>query len=276
MTGVGGFDAGGNTAAAGAAGAGQAGQAGAPTEDLSAPKPSPGCSANNAPADGKHDISVALVARSYVLRKPPTYAAATQKAWPLVLALHPNGSASDYWDGTTGIRAIRPLFSDKAIVVMPQAVANDWRTNVADDLAYFDALIPELENTLCIDMHRIFAMGHSGGGSYSGVLGCMRPDIRAFAASGAVIYFDKAKCVGKAAAWITIGMDEAIPERIDYRDFFRTFAGCAETSKSVTPSGCVVYDCPDPKRPIEFCSHVGGHEWPDYGSQATVDFFTQF
>jgi polyhydroxybutyrate depolymerase len=147
---------------------------------------------------------------------------------------------------------------------------------VAVDLTYFDALVSELESNLCIDLHRIFAMGHSGGGSYSGVLGCMRNDIRAFAASGAVIYFDKAECVGKPAAWITIGVDESIPERIEYRDFFRSYTTCAETSKSASPMGCVLYDCPDPKRPIEFCSHVGGHEWPDYGSQATFDFFSQF
>jgi polyhydroxybutyrate depolymerase len=276
-TSLGGAGAAGNAVVGGAAGSSQAGQAGtAATEDLSLPKPSPGCSASATPAEGNHNLKVGDVMRSYLLRKPQGYAASAQKPWPVVLALHPNGPAADYWDGTTGIRALRPLLSDKAILVMPQAVANDWRTDVAVDLTYFDALVSELESTLCVDMHRLFAMGHSGGGSYSGVLGCMRPDIRAFAASGAVIYFDKAACVGKAAAWITIGVDEAIPERIDYRDFFRTNATCAETSKSVTPAGCVVYDCPDPKRPIEFCSHVGGHEWPDYGSQATVDFFKQF
>jgi len=39
-------------------------------------------------------------------------------------------------------------------------------------------------------------------------------------------------------------MDESIPERVDYLDFFRTFAGCAATNKSVEPSPCVAYDCP--------------------------------
>jgi hypothetical protein len=108
------------------------------------------------------------------------------------------------------------------------------------------------------------------------VLGCYRAVIRAFAASGAVIYFTPADCKGTPAAWITIGQDEAIPDRITYRDFFRTYAGCQTTSKNVTPAGCVAYDCPSPERPVEFCSHVGGHAWPDYGSQATFDFFSQF
>jgi len=67
----------------------------------------PGCSANSAPAEGNHDLKVGDVARSYGLRKPQGYAAQAQKPWRVVLALHPNGSMSDYWDGTSGIRALR-------------------------------------------------------------------------------------------------------------------------------------------------------------------------
>jgi polyhydroxybutyrate depolymerase len=258
---------------AGAAGAGRGGGAG---EDLDAPKPSEGCNSAAAPAEGKHELTVGALERSYVLRKAKGYSASAKKPWPIVLALHPNGSASDYWDATTGPRALRPLFADEALLVMPQAQMDDWRTDLATDVAYFDALLEELKTTLCLDERRIFAMGHSGGGSFSGVLGCERTDIRAIAASGAVIYFDREKCVGKPAAWITIGEDEAIPERIEYRDFFRTYAACTTTSTPVSPSPCVAYECPDARRAVTFCSHAGGHEWPSFGSQATFDFFSRF
>lgn len=264
--------------AAGSAGSGgqTGGSAGAPADDPNLPKPSAGCNVSDAFADGAHEIAVGDLTRQYSLTKPDGYDAAAKKAWPLVLALHPNGSAMDYWNPATGSRAIRPLLKDKAIVVMPQARNDDWRGDLPADLAYFDSMIQELAAKLCIDQTRVLSLGHSGGGSFSGVLGCHRTDVRAIAASGSVIYFDEADCVGKPAAWITIGVDEAIPERIEYRDFFRTFAGCAETSKASEPEGCVLYDCPSAERPVEFCSHPGGHEWPDYGATASVDFFEQF
>ena len=46
------------------------------------------------------------------------------------------------------------------------------------ELAYVDALVSQLQSALCIDTTRIFSMGFSGGGSFSGMLGCDRTDIR--------------------------------------------------------------------------------------------------
>jgi polyhydroxybutyrate depolymerase len=275
-TSVGGAGAGGS---AGAAGGGGAGQAGTAPVDPNAPDPSPGCGSQNPLPEGDVDIQVGDLMRSYTVRLPVSYDAS--KALPLVLALHPNETAPSYWDGMSGDRALRPLLADKALLVLPHGRlnennANDWRGDVPLDLAYFDALIEEIESRLCVDLKRIFAIGFSGGGSFAGALGCYRPDIRAFAAGGAVIYFEEAECTGTAAAWITIGDEEAVQGRLDYRDFFRTDAGCAETTASVDPEPCVAYDCPDPERPVHFCSHPGGHVWPTFGTQAAWDFFAQF
>jgi poly(3-hydroxybutyrate) depolymerase len=266
----------GTTSGGSAGSSGSAGSAGTAAEDPNAPQPSAGCKVTDALAEGEHAIQVGDLERSYVLRKPAGYDPAANKAWPLVLALHPNGSKQDYWDPTTGDRALRPLLKDKAILAMPQARNDDWRGDVPLDLAYFEALVDELQAKLCVDERRLFAMGHSGGGSFSGALGCYRQDIRAIAASGAVIYFEEAECVGKPAAWITIGEEEAIPERLDYRDFFRTSAGCETTSKPVEPAPCIAYDCASAKRPVVFCSHSGGHIWPPFGATASVQFLSQF
>jgi polyhydroxybutyrate depolymerase len=248
--------------------------AGGSAADPQAPEPSSGCDGASELPEGAQDIDVGDLTRSFVTRKPTGYDA--KKPWPLVLALHPNGSNSSYWDVTTGARAVRPLLQNSAVLVLGQARNDDWRGDVPLDLGYFDALIAEVEARLCIDKQRIFAMGFSGGGSFAGALGCYRKDIRAIAAGGAVIYFTPADCVGTPAAWITIGDDEAVQGRLDYRDFFRDSAGCSATSSNVAPSPCVAYDCPDPERPVQFCSHVGGHEWPDFGSAAAVAFFERF
>jgi polyhydroxybutyrate depolymerase len=257
-------------------GSGSGGSAGTTATDPDVPDPSAGCDVTDAFAEGDHAIKVGDLERSYILRKPAGYDPSTKKAWPLVLALHPNGSKQDYWDPTTGERALRPLLKDKAILVMPQARNDDWRGDLPLDLAYFDNLLNELQAKLCIDQRRLFSMGHSGGGSFSGVLGCYRTDIRAIAASGAVIYFEPAECIGKPAAWITVGEEEATPERTAYVEYFRTSAACATTSTAVEPEPCVAYDCPSAERPVVFCAHAGGHFWPPFGTAATVDFFSQF
>lgn len=247
----------------------------APVIDAPTSMKSAGCLSGKDLTEGAATITVGGVSRKYTLRKPAGYT--KDKAWPLVLALHPNGSNMGYYDTTTGSRAMRPLMKDKGILVLPNARVDDWRGDLLTDLAYFEALIGLLKKEMCIDESRIFSMGFSGGGSFSGVLGCSRTDIRAIAVGGAVIYFDKTKCVGKPAAWITIGDGEAVPERIAYRDFWRTRNECTTMTTVVPPAAtCGAYNCPDPGRPVHFCSHAGGHEWPSFGAQGAWDFFTKF
>jgi polyhydroxybutyrate depolymerase len=236
---------------------------------------SAGCTSGKELAEGAATITVGGVARKYTLRKPTGYSAS--KPWPLVLALHPNGSNMSYFDTTTGSRAMRPILKDKGILVLPEARMGDWRGDLPTDLAYFEALVALLKKEMCIDTSRMFSMGFSGGGSFSGVLGCMRTDIRAIASGGAVIYFDKAKCTGKPAAWITIGDGESIAARTEFRDFWRTRNECTTMTKVVPPAPtCVAYTCPDPARPVEFCSHSGDHEWPAFGAEAAWLFFSKF
>jgi poly(3-hydroxybutyrate) depolymerase len=253
---------------------GAAGAAGSAPVDPNAPEPSSGCDSADAPADGATDIVVGDLTRSYVLRKPASYDA--KKPWRLLLALHPNGSSSSYWDGTSGERAFRPLVADDAVLVLPQARDNDWRGDVPLDLSYFDALIERIETTLCIDKKRIVAAGFSGGGSFSGALGCYRTDIRAIAVGGAVSYFEEQDCIGKPAVWITIGDGEAVQGRLDFRDYWRSYAGCQESGSVSEPATCTAYDCPDPKRPVEFCSHPGDHVWPSFGTEAAWAFLSSF
>jgi polyhydroxybutyrate depolymerase len=214
--------------------------------------------------------------RSYTLRLPVAYTAT--RAWPLVLALHPNGGAGiGYWDGTA--RPLRQVLRDRAVLVLPLARGTqgnwDWRGDLPADLAYFDALLRRLEGGLCLDQSRIFAMGFSGGGSFSGVLGCARRDIRAIAVGGAVTYFDPATCVGSPAAWVTIGMGDLIPARETFRDFWWMRNRCQAGTTPVPPASCVAYGCPA-GAPVHYCRHPGGHEWPEFGTEAAWAFFAQF
>ncbi|AKF03097.1 alpha/beta hydrolase family esterase [Sandaracinus amylolyticus] len=235
---------------------------------------STGCTSGEGLAEGEHRFTLGGLDRLYRLRLPEGYS--RDRAWPLILALHPNGGNAGYWDGTSGDRAIRELAREEAIVLVAQAREGDWRGDLPVELAYFDHVIDELESTLCIDTSRIFSMGFSGGGSFSGVLGCMRDDIRAIASGGAVIYFDREACVGEPAAWITIGAEELIDGRAQFRDFWRDRSGCDATSTATDPAPCTAYDGCESARPIHYCQHAGGHVWPAFGTQAAWDFFHQY
>jgi poly(3-hydroxybutyrate) depolymerase len=237
-----------------------------------------GCGMPAGLPEGQATIAVGGANRTYILRLPAGYSG--DRAWPLVLALHPNGgSGIGYWDATTGARSIRSLARDKAIVVLPLARPMgggfDWRGDLPADLAFFDALMMRLEGKLCIDKQRIFAMGFSGGGSFSGVLACRRNDIRAFASGSGVAYYDPKDCVGKSAAWLTVGADELIAARAQYRDFWVMRNGCTAMTSPTPPATCQAYACPK-ESPVHHCVHPGGHLWPDYGTEAAWTFFQQF
>jgi poly(3-hydroxybutyrate) depolymerase len=299
--GTGGVEPASGTGGTGGASAGQGGQASAETGtggtafvpatggatgtsdaggDSAGPGPaatrSAGCSSGQGLPDGEGTLMAAGMMRSYRIYLPKNYA--KDKAWPLILALHPNGGAGiGFYENAA--RSPRKLLEEKAVLVLPLARGGggdwDWRGNLPADITYFDELIGKVKSQLCIDETRIFSMGFSGGASFSGVLGCVRKDIRAIAVAGSVIYFDPKTCVGNPAAWIAIGMGEMTADRTTFRNFWTERATCKAPTMPVMPSPCVAYTCPA-ERPVHFCNHAGGHEWPSFATAAAVAFFDKF
>lgn len=248
------------------------------------PQTSPGCLDGQGLAEGEHTFELEGLSRRYILRLPIGYT--KDKAWPLVLALHGNGGSADYWDVTDGSRDIRGVLENDAILIVAEAIEGNWRdydapadtwpARIEMELAYFEEVLTQAKTDLCVNEDSIFSMGFSGGGSFSGVLGCRRDDIRAIAVGGSVIYFDEADCTHTPAAWVTIGTQELEPAREAFRDFFRDKAGCEPTSTPTEPSPCVAYDGCGAATPVDYCQHPDGHIWPDFGSAAMWAFFQQF
>ncbi|MCA9649748.1 MAG: hypothetical protein KC501_07560 [Myxococcales bacterium] len=248
------------------------------------PVGSPGCEVPLTLEDGEHTFMLDGYDRRYILRLPQSYT--QDQPWPLIFALHGNGGNPGYWDAIGGDRDIRTAFQDEAVLIIPEAIDNQWRDYSAPpetwpdrielELAFFDTVLQTAMDELCIDPGSVFSMGFSGGGSFSGVLGCRREYIRAIAVGGSVIYFEPDQCVSTPAAWITIGDQELTTGREEFRDFFRDLAGCSDTSMPGTPDGCIDYDGCNPDTPVIFCSHPAGHVWPSIGTDATKAFFEGF
>ncbi len=245
------------------------------------PRQSAGCVDGAGLSEGEHTFMLEDRARRYIVRLPRDYT--RDKPWPLVLALHGNGGNTSYWDQTSGQRNIRAVLEDEAVLIIAEAIESQWRDydqpsstwpdRVESELLYFEEVLTQAKGALCLNEEAIFAMGFSGGGSFAGVLGCRRQDIRGIAVGGSVLYFDQASCVSTPAAWITIGAEELNSGREALRDLFRERAGCESTSEPTAPEPCVVYDGCDATTPVHYCQHPGGHVWPGFGAQASWDFF---
>ena len=247
----------------------------------SGPPRSAGCVDGAGLSEGEHTFMLEDRARRYIVRLPTDYSRA--KPWPLVLALHGNDGNISYWDQTSGQRNIRAALEDEAVLIIAEAIEGSWRdydepssawpARVESELLYFEEVITQAKGALCLNEDAIFAMGFSGGGSFAGVLGCRREDIRAIAAGGAVLYFDEASCISTPASWITIGTEELNSGREAFRDLFRERAGCEPTSTPTAPEPCVAYDGCDTRTPVHYCQHPAGHVWPGFGAQAMWGFF---
>lgn len=245
---------------------------------------SPGCVEGEGLESGEHRFTLDGMERRFLLYVPSGYT--RERSWPVVLALHGNGGSASYWNGTSGDRNVREAFGDAAILVIAEAIGGNWRdydmpadtwpARVELELAYFDAIRSTLRESLCVNDDAIFSMGFSGGGSFSGLLGCRREWIRAIAVGGSVRYFGEDECVSTPAAWITIGAMELNAGRAAFREFFRDAAGCDATSGAVEPSPCVAYDGCVESTPVHYCEHPGGHVWPSFGTAAAAAFFARF
>ena len=248
------------------------------------PPGSVGCVSGGGLDEGEHTFALDGEDRRYLLYLPEGYS--SDRPWPLVFALHGNGGSVDYWNATSGDRNVRGELAEGAILVIAEAIDNAWRdydmpadswpARIELELAYFDYVLEEMTTELCVDEEAIFSMGFSGGGSFSGVLGCRREYIRAIAVGGSVIYFEPDDCVGTPAAWITIGTEELAAGREAYRDFFRDRAGCDPETTATDPDPCVAYANCDPATPVHYCQHPAGHIWPDFGTEAAWAFFQGF
>lgn len=248
--------------------------------------PSEGCLGPERLADGEHTFELRGDIRRFVLRLPPE--AKSSHPWPVVLALHANGGDASYWDGhELEYRNLRKLMGGQAILVMAEAIGGQWRdyqappetwpARLETELMYADQVLQQVRRGLCIDNKAVFAMGFSGGGSFAGVLGCRRDDIRAIAAGGAVTYFEPSDCIGTPAAWLTLGELERTPARDDFVQYHRERASCTEVAHPVEPAPCVAYEGCDKETPVHYCEQPDwGHVWPLFGDDGMWTFFDSF
>jgi poly(3-hydroxybutyrate) depolymerase len=238
-----------------------------------------------APAAGPATIDVGGSMREYILRLPDDYDPETPHR--LVFAFHGGqGSAEQVDSGAPANSMAEPTGpyygimdeSDGTIFVAGQADGS-WNTSSDQDVDYVNAILAELESTLCVDTTRIFATGFSMGAIMTiNNVGCKMADtFRAIAPMSGSL----STCPGTTpiAYWSVHGTDDptiSLTQGEAARDEFVSRNGCDGTTMPSTPEGCVAYQGCTEGHPVSFCTFEGVHVPAPFAGTAIWAFFAQF
>jgi poly(3-hydroxybutyrate) depolymerase len=244
-------------------------------------QPSAGCAREPRLSSGEQSIEVDGVTRTFIVDLPSGYDESTP--YPLLFGFHGRGfSAAEFRSASYG--DLLSVAGDEAIVVHPDALGEPeraWDTESLADVRFFDALLEELSDGLCVDESRVFAAGHSSGGYFSNLLGCVRGDsLRAIAAiaGGGPFGFDgrSPSCTGPLSAWIAHAEDDEtvlFENGENSRDHWLESDSCDDGFDDVTPSPCVAYEGCGAGLAVNWCVYEGGHDWPSFGASGVWSFF---
>jgi poly(3-hydroxybutyrate) depolymerase len=264
----------------GAAGSGGVGSGTGGSE----PVASAGCDRAPALSSGEQSIEVDGETRTFIVDVPSDYDESTP--YPLLFGFHGRGfSAAEFRSASYG--NLLSVAGDEAVVVHPDALGEPerfWDIESLDDVRFFDALLEELSDSLCIDESRVFAAGHSSGGYFINLLGCVRGDsLRAIAPVAGGGPFGSGgrgpSCTGPLPVWIAHAEDDAtvlFENGENSRDYWLESAACDESFDDVSPSPCVAYEGCGAGLAVNWCVYDGGHDWPSFGARGIWSFFQRF
>lgn len=212
---------------------------------------------------------------------------ASKKETPVVFAFHGHGGNARQASNSFRMHEVWP----EAIVVYmeglptpgaltdPKGERNGWqhREGMQDDrdLKFFDAVLASIKKDCKVDERRIYAMGHSNGGSFTYVLWKARPDVfAAFAPSGT--YTGQARTLKpKPAMHIAGKKDELV--KFSYQEAtieaIRKVDGCEEKGTEWARD-CTRYESGG-GTPVITMLYDGTHKYPAEAPPLIARFFKE-
>lgn len=156
------------------------------------------------------------------------------------------------------------------------------------DFALFDAIILRLAQLYCLDLGRVFAVGHSLGASFVNALACARGDqLRGIATVAGDAALTGTGCTGQVAALLLHNpRDEivSIESAAQVRDRLIRTNGLSSDAVSGPGGdlGCVRYGGSAAANPVVWCAHHQDvtwrgryypHQWPSGAGALIMEFF---
>lgn len=160
----------------------------------------------------------------------------------------------------------------------PEGKKTGWQARPGDqkdrDLKFFDTVSRVLKAELKIDANRVYATGHSNGGSFTYLLWSQRADgFAAFGPSAAIAPRGYGPLMPRPVIHIAAENDELVKFAWQKRmiDSLRKTNQCGE-GRAVGKSGCVRYDSKI-GAPVVTYIHAGTHNYPAEATALIVEFF---
>ncbi len=246
---------------------------------------SKGC---RAPGSLSTTLTVDGVERQYLLREPRQD---ESKPKALIVAFHGRTNSNERVRSYYGIDRAIP----DAVIAYPAAIKNgssySWNgpgdpKGWVKDVAFFDAIVEHIADNTCIDLHRIYTVGHSLGAWMANSVACIRGGIvRASATVGGDGYLTD--CAGPAAALMIHHQRDTLASFASAektRDLRLRENACGPETVPAEPSRlqCVTYSNCDGGNRITWCPHeqdidpqgnVYSHQWPEESARTIAEFF---
>jgi polyhydroxybutyrate depolymerase len=281
-------------------------------EDLSTKKATTGCGSPAGIALGEwveYDVDVAVPAnhdgfggdgkRTYYVKLPKDYDPAT--VYKVVIGgsscvddFDPNSIDFDKVTGATGgAIQITPIVEADVMKDGSSTCYDDKDTN-SIEYPLMEAMLQQVGAKFCYDQHKVFVQGHSSGGWYSNMTGCVYGStlLRAMSSNGGGLAQgdgERPPCSAdkpEAGMWILpVSDDEGVDETHIAVDRALKLNKCeggevdgawqSAPSDSYSKDGavnCKKYKCPD-AFPVIFCTPPGGHALQPWHPAAAWGFF---
>jgi poly(3-hydroxybutyrate) depolymerase len=205
-----------------------------------------------------HTIDVGGVLREYWVWLPSPYD--PQRAYPVVYQFHGCSDGEDRWNNNP---PVQDQSGADAIHIRGKAVQSCWDSGSPEspDVAFFDALVGEVEATWCADAERRFATGYSSGSFMTHRLGCARGDMLRGVATIAGGQGD-ADCTGPVAALLIHDSNDSVVDisaSVSARAEHLARNGCdvEAPTTAVEPAPCQAYAGCDEGLPVVWCETSG-------------------
>ena len=118
---------------------------------------------------GTKSVTVNGRQRQFIIRVPQKYD--NSKPYKLIFAFHwVGGTMNDVSSGGTdkelwSYYGLQRQAQETAILVAPQGISNGWGNSGGEDILFLDAMVKQIEASLCVDQGQRFALGFSYGGA---------------------------------------------------------------------------------------------------------------
>jgi polyhydroxybutyrate depolymerase len=220
---------------------------------------------------------------SVLVRPPPGYSATT--AYPFVMVFAPSGAATP--DQNEGFTGLTPLANARGYII---AYANNSlfsETGLFTQIQQSAAAIPAVTAKWCVDPKRIYATGHSNGGTITEVIAAKGwATLAAIAPSAAGFNGSNFMSVGCPSSRIpemeihSTG-DQLFPVSQGFganvATMWASCDGCNATPSAADSDGCIDYSGCKANVEVRYCQGTDPHPvWPTHLNGAIFDFFDRF